>query len=118
MIALAIRVSAGQIPAEKERLDIAAFILANLRNIAVTIDQAATAWEKRDYWVKADQFRMQWKWVERISSSLEQLIRSRNWEKMAELVAELAGKISLVEPPKRIPNPPPWEGAWEKQNIP
>ena len=34
-----------------------------LEEIAVSIDVSVQAWEKRDYWVKADRFRMEWEWA-------------------------------------------------------
>jgi hypothetical protein len=117
MIALAIRALATQAQDEKTRLDIGAFLLTHLREIAVTIDQAATAWEKRDYWVKADQFRMQWKWVDRIGSALEQSLLARDWQKLAVTAADLAGRIGTVEPPKRTPQTPPWENSWDKLGL-
>jgi hypothetical protein len=114
MIALAVRALSTQAQDEAARLDIGAFLLARLQEIAATVDQAATAWEKRDYWVKADQFRMQWSWVDRIGSALEQALFARDWGKLALTAADLAGRIGAVEPPKRIPQILPWAGSWSQ----
>jgi hypothetical protein len=114
MIALAIRELALRTLTEKEKHDLGAFLLLQLREIHSTVDQSASAWEKRDYWVKADQFRMQWRWAEILSKSIEGALRSGDWNALTGAVSELAGKVSSVELPKRIPQPLPWENAWEK----
>jgi hypothetical protein len=40
-----------------------AFILLALRQVQASIEPTAEAWERRSYWVKADQFRRSWAWV-------------------------------------------------------
>lgn len=117
MIAFALRMLAVGARQDTEKLDLAAFIIINLRIIANTIDQAACAWEKRDYWVKADQFRMQWRWLDRMIPAMEAALPQKDWQSLANLAAELAGKLGSAEPPKRTPAIPPWEGAWNKHNL-
>ena len=41
----------------------AAAMVFMLRGIAETIETTTTAWENRDYYVKADRFRMEWEWA-------------------------------------------------------
>jgi hypothetical protein len=111
MSALALRMLAAQNLREEEQMDLGAYILENLKIIATTIDQAASAWEKRDYWVKADHFRMEWRWLDRIVPALETALRSADKQNLAVLAAEVAGKIGSTEPPKRLPAGSPWVGA-------
>ncbi len=40
-----------------------AFILLALKQVQASIEPTAEAWERRAYWVKADQFRRSWAWV-------------------------------------------------------
>ncbi|MBM3121893.1 MAG: hypothetical protein FJZ97_06865 [Chloroflexi bacterium] len=40
-----------------------AFILLALRQVQASIEPTAEAWERRAYWVKADQFRRSWAWA-------------------------------------------------------
>ena len=47
-----------------------------------TIAQTTAPWEKREYWVKADQFRSEWKWVGEIKTKLTQSRTAKGWEKM------------------------------------
>jgi len=46
-----------------EAKDIVAFIALNLGTIYKGIDDSVIAWEKRNYWAKADKFRMEWYWT-------------------------------------------------------
>jgi hypothetical protein len=96
------------------RKDMAAGILLALQAIRDTIEQAATAWEKRDYWVKADHFRMDWRWVDKSITDLTQALQTEDWGQCALTAAMLAQKMQTVEMPKRLPAEPPWLGAWQK----
>ncbi|HKI53793.1 MAG TPA: hypothetical protein VJ987_06685, partial [Anaerolineales bacterium] len=62
-IVIAIRELAKQNEVTTESKDLAAFIALALQTIADGIDESVAAWEKRDYWVKADRFRMEWRWA-------------------------------------------------------
>jgi len=114
MMALAIRTMAGGEISVTEQQDLVAFLALALKQIRESVDQTAIAWEKRDYWVKADHFRMEWRWVDRLESGLLSGLQSEDWSKTLPLIAELAGKLSNVELPKRPPSIPAWSGAWNK----
>jgi hypothetical protein len=105
---------------ETARKDMAAGIVLALRAIQDTIEQAATAWEKRDYWVKADHFRMDWRWVIKAEADLHSALVKEDWGACAGVAVFLAQKMSTIEMPKRIPAIPPWQDAWrrflEKEN--
>ncbi len=64
-IVLCIRELAKQSDVTAETKDQAAYIALALQAIADGIDVSVAAWEKRDYWVKADKFRMEWMWAGR-----------------------------------------------------
>jgi hypothetical protein len=100
--------------ADDQRKDMAAGMLLALRAIQETIEQAASAWEKRDYWVKADHFRMDWRWVEKAEADLRKALLAEDWGACAAVAALLAQKMSAVEMPKRVPAEPPWRGAWQR----
>jgi hypothetical protein len=94
-------------------MDMGAFIVLNLHEIQKSVDQSATAWEKRDYWVKADHFRMAWQWAEGFSNRIEELLRLHDWSGLSKIIADLAGKIGSIEPLKRQPLDSPWKGSWK-----
>ncbi len=45
---------------DDESKDMAALVAISLQEIAATIDVTTTAWENRDYFLKADRFRLEW----------------------------------------------------------
>jgi hypothetical protein len=98
----------------EETLDIAAFIFAHLKVISNSVDQTALAWEKRDYWVKADTFRRQWSWVERPLRSLEEILKRKDITALSGALKDLA---RVLPPPKTVQKKiatPPWPGFWKK----
>ena len=52
-----------QPPSKEDQNDLIAFIILSLTEIEKTIIQSTAPWERRDYWVKADQLRSEWGWV-------------------------------------------------------
>ncbi len=58
-IAEALRHLMGKKKIDEESKDLVALIVYSLRSVAQGVDQSARAWEKRDYYVKADKFRME-----------------------------------------------------------
>jgi hypothetical protein len=91
-----------------------AFIAAALEEIAAGIDVTTTAWEKRDYWLKADQFRRQWEWTGRTAQRLRAAIERRDAVETIAALADLAPRLAGVTLPKRLPKELPWKGAHEK----
>jgi hypothetical protein len=93
--------------------DLAAFIALALEAIWTTIDQSVAAWEKRGYWLKADRFRMEWEWTERLGSKMRQATLAEDWTTVAMTAAHVAEKLKDVKLLKRPPKTEPWKGAWE-----
>jgi len=73
-IVLCIRELAKQSQVTTETKDQAAFIALALQAIAEGIDASVAAWEKRDYWVKADKFRMEWMWAGQYAAKLKDAV--------------------------------------------
>ena len=111
-IAMALRVMAEKREIDEEGRDIAAFLILALDEIWRSVNQSALAWEKRDYWVKADQFREQWRWVDRLAEQLKDSLNSQSWDELVRGLTLLATKMGGVAIPKRMPTPRPWSGAW------
>ncbi len=96
---------------DNETRDLVAFMVLSLRQVDATIDETCMAWEKRDYWIKADQFREQWAWTAPTAAKLEQAVLENKWQLVPEVVPELAKRLSNVTLPKRNNLGTPWEGA-------
>jgi hypothetical protein len=98
---------------ERDFRDKAAFICLSLIEIEKSIDDTARAWEKRDYWLKADMFRKDWGWVNKISTSLQEKIENRSWNNISEEIENLKEKLSSTVPTKRISKQEYWRGAYQ-----
>jgi hypothetical protein len=98
-------------------LDLVSFISLSLDEIYETVEVSVTAWEKRDYWVKADRFRMEWIWTKNIGFSLHKALLQDNWAEIASQIAKVAEKLSTVKIPNRHGIQTPWEGAWNKLKV-
>ena len=94
--------------------ELAAFIALNLEAIYKTIDLTVAAWEKRDYWVKADRFRMEWAWSGKLAGEMGEAIRKDDWQAVALISAKAAQKLNKVQVPQRHRLGEPWHGAWEE----
>lgn len=112
-VVVAVRQMALQSEPGIEARDLAAFIVLALEKIAGTIDISVAAWEKRDYWVKADKFRMEWAWTGQLAKKIRNGLRTDNWNEIAQAAAQAAQRLNKVSvaPGNRLGKP--WVGAWE-----
>ena len=98
--------------AGNELNDAIAFIVLSLMEIEKTIAQTTAPWEKREYWVKADQFRSEWKWVGEIKTSLNQSKTEKGWVRMPPEIGILETNLKTIEPLKRMQGKAFWKGAY------
>ncbi len=111
-IVLCIRELAKQTAVTPESKDLAAYIALALQAISEGIDVSVAAWEKRDYWVKADKFRMEWMWAGQSAAKMKTAVLTDEWAAVAMLMPQIAsrfGKI-IVSDNHRLGKP--WEGAY------
>lgn len=97
---------------DEEARDMAAFIALALHEIYETIDVTCLAWEKRDYWLKADQFRREWEWTLATADKLEKAVLENRWTELPDLMAGLSQHLVKVNLPKRNTLGEPWLGAY------
>ena len=97
-----------------EAKDQAAFIALALQTIAEGIDVSVAAWEKRDYWVKADRFRMEWAWAGQMGEKMKTAVLNEDWGNIAMLSAQIAQKLQKIKVSENHRMGKPWVGAWEK----
>jgi hypothetical protein len=98
----------------EEQKDLLAFMLAALGQITTSIDQSASAWEKRGYWLKADRFRRDWAWTSQSIDFLTIALREDDWAAAASACSIIARQVQNIKLPKRQNAQRPWEGAWQK----
>lgn len=99
-------------PANPEVKDLISFIILALIKIHGSIEATVVAWEKRDYWVKADRFRISWAWTGRISKNLSTAFFAEDWVKAAQLLAEVGLKLNKVKVSDKHRLGTPWKGSW------
>ena len=113
-IVLSIRELAKQTDVTNEAKDLAAFIALALKTISEGIDESVAAWEKRDYWVKADKFRMEWMWAGQYADKMKVAIFTNDWGTIAMLMPQIAQKFSKIEVSDNHRLGKPWAGAFKK----
>lgn len=111
---LSIRALKKRTEFDMEAKDITAFIIFLLNEIQKNIDKTITAWEKRDYWLKADQFRREWQWCPDQIKLLSKALKENNWillEKSSTLLFEKCAKYKISN---KALNISPWQGAFDR----
>ncbi len=113
-VALALREMMKSAQPDAATRDMAAFIALALEGIAKTVETTVAAWEKRDYWIKADRFRMEWAWAGLLAKQMRAAVLAEDWGRIAEVAAQIAPAVSDVQIAKRHRMGTPWVGAWEE----
>ena len=99
---------------DAEARDMLAFIVFGLRSMDASIDQSATAWEKRDYYLKADQLRREWLWLPDTANRLEGILRADDWATVPIELAALVSRFSDIRIVTFTKSPTLWLGAYKK----
>jgi hypothetical protein len=113
-IVIAIRELAKQKDITAEAKDLAAFIALALQTISEGIDESVAAWEKRDYWVKADRFRMEWLWAGQTADKMKTALSEDDWGTIAMLMPQIGSKLNKVQVSDNHRLGKPWEGAYKR----
>ena len=113
-VVIAIRELARQTDTGSDARDLAAFIAIALQTIADGIDVSVLAWEKRDYWVKADRFRMEWAWAGQMGGKMKSALLADDWAGVAMLSTQIANKLSKVKVSDNHRMGKTWVGAYKQ----
>ena len=97
---------------DEEAKDMAATLVFSLRGIAETVENTTTAWEKRNYYLKADRFRLEWEWTILAADRLHDLIRNERWDQFPEELATLAPRFADIRVLKRTRPPSTWKSRY------
>lgn len=99
---------------DAESKDLTATIVLSLRGIADSVEQTTEAWEKRDYYMKAEEFRREWAWV----TPMERMIRTALLEgqvaNLPPLFVQLMARFQDITITKQTRDSSVWDGAFEK----
>ena len=99
---------------DEEAKDLAALIVFCLDEIAEGVDRSATAWERRDYYLKADRFRREWAWANRTADEMATLIQQDDWDRLPAVLASLLPHFADVRVTKLVRPPSLWQGAYQR----
>ncbi len=94
--------------------DMLAFLVYCLREIDSTIDESARAWEKRDYWMKSEEFRERWKWSKDLSEELGSIVTEADWQNVPPIMAKLFSNFSDIKINKLTRKPSLWDGCYDR----
>ena len=115
-IVISIRELMKQTVVDSTTRDLAAFIANALLAVHATIERTVAPWEKRDYWVKADKFRMEWAWTRDLGNQMLAATLEKDWGNVAILAAQVGQRLSGIEVSDRHRMGKPWIGAWDLMN--
>lgn len=99
---------------DMEAKDMTAFIILLLKEIQKNIDKTTQAWEKRDYWLKADQFKREWQWCPDHINLLSKAMEENNWNLLRSGSSLLMEKCQKIKISNKILNTSPWKGAYTR----
>lgn len=97
-----------------EARDLAALIVFCLRDIGDTIEQVTEAWEHRNYYLRADQFRMEWAWTGQIAEVLRAALVEEHWDELPLILAELLPHFADIRVVRMTRSPSAWQGAYAR----
>lgn len=115
-IALALRELSKSTEINARTRDLVAFLVLALEGIEETVEVTCSAWEKRDYWIKADRFRREWEWAGRLGKELRPLVLCNDWDAIAAFSPRIFQHVGDVKISERHRMGQPWLSAWEELN--
>ena len=97
---------------DEETKDMAATVVVALRGIAETIEESTYAWERRNYFLKADRFRRRWEWVAIAADKLHDVVVHDRWENLPQELAMLVPYFRDIRVLKFMRRPSTWTGNY------
>jgi hypothetical protein len=113
-IAEAMRALSQKPRLDDEARDLAALIVFCLHGIADTVEQTIKAWEKRNYYVKAEHFRQQWLWLGPVTEELSATIYAGQWDNLPGILARLMPHFADITIRQMTRRATLWQGAYER----
>jgi hypothetical protein len=99
---------------DPEGKDMTATLVYLLREINDGVEKTVAAWEKRDYWMKADRFMRDWEWVKETAVNIEDVIRHDAWDLMPELLADLFPRFADIQLKTMTRTADLWRGNYQR----
>lgn len=113
-IAEAMRLLMSKPKMDAESRDLMALIVLSLREIHAGVDKSAGVWDKKHYYIKADQLRAEWEWTAKMADRMTTLLKVGDWVRLAQLLADLVPRFADVDVKQVTRTSRLWEGAYER----
>jgi hypothetical protein len=102
----------GEVDAETK--DMIAALVFCFREIDEGIEQSAQVWEKRDYWMKAEEFRQRWRWPGASADELASIVFSDNWQQLPQMMLKLLPLFKDIKITKLTRKESDWMGSYDR----
>ena len=99
---------------DDETRNMVATLVFVFREIDEGIDQSASAWEKRDYWMKAEELRRRWGWPGRAADQLQDIIYNDRWELLPPIIVKLLPNFQDIKITKMTRKESEWDGSYTR----
>lgn len=114
LVAEILRRLSQKIGLDDEVHDMAAALVFALRRIDAGIEQSAEVWERRDYFMKAEELRQRWSWAGRLADELAAMILEDRWHDLPLLLAKLLPYVSEITVVKFTSTERDWVGSYDR----
>ena len=94
--------------------DMVAMLVYCLRGVDDTVEESITAWEKRGYWKKADDFQQKWWWSSLMAAAIMELLQEGDWDNLPELMIKLYPHFADIRVNRLTRDPADWQGAYQR----
>lgn len=98
---------------DDEARDMLATVVFCLRDIDETITESIQAWEKRNYYKKADDFQEKWWWASQYAPRVEKLVRTEQWSDLPDLMMKMFPYFADIEINKSMRSEKDWQGNYD-----
>jgi len=112
IVAEALRAVSQKRSFDEEAKDLTAVIVVALGEISDTVDRTIEAWEKRDYYMKAERFREKWRWLDGLTDELSGIVYRGEWEQLPASLARLIPHFSDITVRRMTHDPGKWRGVY------
>ncbi|MBI1278562.1 MAG: hypothetical protein GC179_10595 [Anaerolineaceae bacterium] len=99
---------------DDEVRNMTAMLVYCFREIEAGIEQSATAWEKRDYWVKSEELRQRWMWVGDMADQLRTMLFTDQWTLLPPMMLKLLPRVADIKITKMTRDVSLWDGVYDK----
>jgi hypothetical protein len=99
---------------DDEVKDMLAQLIFSLREINDTIEHAGEVWEKRNYWMKAEELRQNWRWVHQLDAQIYALLENEAWDDFPAVMVNLLKHLGNIKVKKFTRSADVWDGAYAR----